>query len=243
MEIRMGGLLRGAREAVGTVVIIDVFRAFTTAAVAFLREAEEIIFVGEIDDALRLKAEGAGDVCVGEVGGRMPEGFDYNNSPFELCRADLSGKTVIQSTRAGTVGVEAASNADRIYAGALVHAKATAGAIRNLDPKVVSLVAMGWQAEKETEEDTACACYLQQLLRGRSPDPYAVRPSLVDSPEYRKFDDPGQPHFHPRDRDIALAVDTVPFAIRVDRDNGLLIGRKEPVPEVEAEMAANPLLI
>lgn len=34
MEIRIESLLEGARRARGTVVIVDVFRAFTTAAVA-----------------------------------------------------------------------------------------------------------------------------------------------------------------------------------------------------------------
>ena len=33
----MGSLVRDAREAAGTTIIIDVFRAFTTAAIAFDR--------------------------------------------------------------------------------------------------------------------------------------------------------------------------------------------------------------
>ena len=44
MEIHLKSLLQGARESTGTVVIIDVYRAFTTAAVAFQRGAEKIIF-------------------------------------------------------------------------------------------------------------------------------------------------------------------------------------------------------
>ena len=35
MDIRMGSLLPGAQDAVGLVVVIDVFRCFTTEAVAF----------------------------------------------------------------------------------------------------------------------------------------------------------------------------------------------------------------
>ena len=35
MEIRLGSLKRDAKEAQGTAIIIDVFRAFTTAAIAF----------------------------------------------------------------------------------------------------------------------------------------------------------------------------------------------------------------
>jgi 2-phosphosulfolactate phosphatase len=39
MEIRVGSLISGATDAVGTTVIIDVFRAFTTAAVALSQGA------------------------------------------------------------------------------------------------------------------------------------------------------------------------------------------------------------
>ena len=45
MEIRMGSLVRDAREATGTAIIIDVFRAFTTAAIAFDRGATQITLV------------------------------------------------------------------------------------------------------------------------------------------------------------------------------------------------------
>ena len=55
MEIKLGSLVRDAREAEGTVIIIDVFRAFTTAAIAFDRGADHIVLVAEIDEALALR--------------------------------------------------------------------------------------------------------------------------------------------------------------------------------------------
>ena len=86
MEIRMGSLLRDAREARGTVIIIDVFRAFTTAAVAFSRGASKIVLVAEVDEALALRVRGVGELCMGEVDGKRPPGFDFGNSPHELSR-------------------------------------------------------------------------------------------------------------------------------------------------------------
>ena len=103
MEIQIASLLSGAREAQGTTIIIDVFRAFTTAAVAFERGARQIILVAEIEEARQLRQQGAGDLCMGEVDGTKPAGFDFGNSPYELSQADVTGKTLIQSTRAGTV--------------------------------------------------------------------------------------------------------------------------------------------
>ena len=75
MEIRMGSLVRDAREATGTAIIIDVFRAFTTAAIAFDRGATQITLVAEADDALELHRSGVGDLLMGEVDGKRPQGF------------------------------------------------------------------------------------------------------------------------------------------------------------------------
>ena len=108
MEIQLGSLLPGAQEASGTTIIIDVFRAFTTAAVAFDRGADKIILLAEVEDALALRRQGVGQLCMGEVDGIKPAGFDFGNSPYEVSQADLHGKTLLQSTRAGTVGATAA---------------------------------------------------------------------------------------------------------------------------------------
>ena len=49
MEISIHSLLEGATRATGTVVIIDVFRAFTTAAVALANGASKIVMVGTVE--------------------------------------------------------------------------------------------------------------------------------------------------------------------------------------------------
>ena len=126
MEIRICSLLRGAQEAEGTVIVIDVFRAFTTGAVAFSRGAEKIILVAEVAEALELKSRGVGEICIGEVAGIRPEGFDLGNSPYDMSKADVDGKALIQSTRAGTVGMTAVTKADQIYAGSFAIAAALA---------------------------------------------------------------------------------------------------------------------
>jgi 2-phosphosulfolactate phosphatase len=54
MEIRLASLTNGAAAAVGTTVIIDVFRAFTRAAVAPSRGARHIVTVDSLDKAIAL---------------------------------------------------------------------------------------------------------------------------------------------------------------------------------------------
>jgi 2-phosphosulfolactate phosphatase len=227
MEIRIESLIEGARRAKGTVVIVDVFRAFTTAAVALARGADRIVMVAGIDEALRLREQGVGDITVGEVNGIRPEGFDFGNSPYEMTHASLEGKVVIQSTRAGTTGVAAATEAEAVYGGSLVVADATARAVLKEKPACVTIVAMGWNAQVRTDEDEQCALYLRNVLQGRRPDLEAVRQLVLESGEVPKFRDPNQPHFHPEDLEIALAMNKYDFAVRIRREDDLLVARRQ----------------
>ena len=228
MNITLGSLISGAREARGTAVIIDVFRAFTTAAVAFSRGAREIVLVGTPPEALELRDRGVADLCMGELHGIRPEGFDFGNSPYELSLADVEGKTLAHSTTAGTVGVTEAHGADEIYLGSLVIAEATARCLLARKVTRVSIVAMGGGGTFRTDEDEQCALYIRNLLEGRSPDREAVRSLVLSGSETQKFGDPAQPHFHGQDAEMALRIDSVQFAIRVHREDGLLVARPEP---------------
>ena len=232
MEIRLGSLTRDARDAAGTVIVIDVFRAFTTAAIAFDQGAAAITLVAEAEDALDLYRSGGGDVLLGEVDGKRPPGFDYGNSPYEISGVDLTGKSLVQSTRAGTVGVAAAFAApdtDTIYLGSLVVAAATVQAVRRDNPERVTILAMGDQGAVRSDEDEQCALYLRNLLEGREPDPAAVRQLILAGGATEKFFDPAQPQYHPQDVELALQISKYPFAMRVGRENGRPVARKVAV--------------
>jgi 2-phosphosulfolactate phosphatase len=142
-----------------------------------------------------------------------------------MAGADLEGKVVIQSTRSGVIGAAAATGASAIYAASFIVAKATAGAILRDNPPLVTIVAMGWNAQMRTDEDELCALYLRNLLEGREPNPDALRQLVQASGEAGKFYDPAQPHFHPEDCEMALDVNRYDFAIRVAREDNLLVAR------------------
>lgn len=65
-DISIGSFENAARNAKGVVVIIDVFRAFTTAAIALANGARRIIMVDDIDKARTLRDENIGRYCIGE---------------------------------------------------------------------------------------------------------------------------------------------------------------------------------
>jgi 2-phosphosulfolactate phosphatase len=227
MEVVIGSLLEGARQAVGHVAIIDVFRAFTTAAVALANGASRIVMVGTVEEALALRDRGVGQICMGEVGGRAPSGFDFGNSPFDISRIDFRGRAVIQRTSAGTQGIVAADKAGRLYATSLVVANATARALHSGTPDCITLVAMGKNAVVRTDEDELCALHLRNLLEGRGGNAGAVRELILAGGEAERFRDPARPHLPPGDLDIALDIDRYDFAIRVELDDGRPVARIE----------------
>jgi 2-phosphosulfolactate phosphatase len=227
MEIVIASLLEGARHAAGAVAVIDVFRAFTTAAVALANGASRIVMVGSVEEAFTLRVGGVGAVCMGEVGGRKPDGFDFGNSPFEVSTADFRGQTIIQRTSAGTQGIVAACGAERLYAASLVTAGATARALASASANQITLVAMGDSGVARTDEDELCALHLRNLLQGRPGDPDAIRRVVLAGGEVARFDDPARPHLHRQDVDIALDVDRFDFAIRVMMEDSRPVGRME----------------
>lgn len=137
--------LAAAPNARGSVVVIDVLRAFTTAAYGFARGAKEIVLVETADEAFALRAEDPRRLLVGEIQGRPIPGFDFGNSPEALDAlgdGGLAGRTLVLRSSSGTQGVARSVHATRTYLGSFVVASATARALRALGGDV-SLLAMG----------------------------------------------------------------------------------------------------
>lgn len=171
MEIHIREYISGARESEGVTVIIDVFRAFSTACYAFDRGIRRLLDVASPGDAMKLRGSLPSPVVLaGETEEKKPTGFDFGNSPTEILTADLSGKTMIHSTTAGTNGILNAVRATEVLGAGLVNAKAVADYILRTSPPVVSLVAMGYRAAETADEDVLCAEYIKRCLLGEDPD-------------------------------------------------------------------------
>jgi 2-phosphosulfolactate phosphatase len=228
MEFSIYSLLEGARQATGTVAVIDVFRAFTTAAVALANGASSIVMVRTVEEALALRDAGIGEICMGEVRGQAPDDFDFGNSPFEISGVDFGGKRTIQRTSAGTQGIVSAGNrAVRLYAASLVTAEATVRALLSGSTDLVSLVAMGENGLKRTDEDELCAIHLRNRLEGGPGDGDAIRRLILAGGEVGRFHDPSRPYLHPEDVDIALEIDRYDFAVNVEFEIGRPVARIE----------------
>jgi len=84
---------------------------------------------------------------------------------------------------------------------------------------------MGWEGRERSDEDEQCALYLRNLLQGRRADSESARRLVLIGGESQKFGDPARPWFHRQDREIALRIDSILLAVRVRREQGLLVAR------------------
>lgn len=83
------------------VVIIDVLRATSTIATALHNGARCIIPVDSVQECIRIGKQIEG-ITAGERDGKIAEGLQYGNSPFEYPSAFVNGKTLVLTTTNGT---------------------------------------------------------------------------------------------------------------------------------------------
>jgi len=217
--------LAEAHLAEGVTVVIDVLRAFTSAAFAFDNGALKILPVSSVDDAFALKKALPESLIMGEVNGFKPEGFDFSNSPALIARSDLMGKTLIQRTSAGTQGLVRAVNAAHLLAGSFVVAKSTADILHMIKPDRISFIITGKSLGRDGDEDRACAEYIEALVLKDDPDPVDYVQRIMTSSVGKSFLSGSTPYFLEKDLSMSAQINIFDFALLVRREEGRLVMR------------------
>jgi 2-phosphosulfolactate phosphatase len=212
--------LADAEAATGAVVVIDVLRAFTTAAVAIAAGAREIELVRTVEEAWRRRDRDPEVLLMGEVDGAPIDGFDLSNSPAEVADADLAGRRIVHRTTAGTAGAVAAHRASHAVAASFVVAGATVRWLRQHEAEGVTFVITGRHADLDGDEDRALADLLAARLDGEDPAPGPFIERVARSTAGRRFVDPSLAHYPQGDLDHAVDVDRYDFALCLGRQHG-----------------------
>ncbi|MEO6627324.1 MAG: 2-phosphosulfolactate phosphatase [Aquihabitans sp.] len=216
----------------GPVVVVDVIRAFSTAAYAFGAGARCIYLVASVEEALAFKAAHAGSIAMGEDRGLRPDGFDLPNSPALAAAFDMNGRIVVQRTSAGTQGVVAASSASRLWCASLRCASATAAAVRAAGLGAPTYVITGWFADRPDRpgsDDRLTAEHIESIRLADAVDHAEVARRVADSDEATRTLALGPAHCHPDDIALAVDVDRFAFAMEVTSDEfGLRLDRVDP---------------
>lgn len=229
LAIRRAGRYE-APEARGVVIVIDVIRAFTVAAYAFVGGAQALWLVRTVEEAFALRERKPEALLIGEVGGRLIPGFDINNSPARMVREDVHGKLLIQRTGAGTQGALAVANATHILLCSLVNAHATATYARVLAESAGGIVTLhptgGGLDNGEPGEDQVCADYVEALLSGQED----ARESLTR--EITRLRDAGRFELWQQGYSDFPAED-IPMVLDVDRFGFAMVGTRKQWGDIE----------
>lgn len=216
MQVRVVDRVAGARSAQGIAVVIDVFRAFSVAAYAFSRGAATVIPIAAVEDARELKRQHPDWLLIGERHAKPLPGFDCGNSPADLEKLDVAGRTLIHTTHAGTQGLTNALQADEVITGALVNAAAIVRYLQARQPEIVTIVRMGHEARENCDEDDICAELLRSRLIGVPMPTDGIRERLRSASSARKFFDPACDWAPERDFELCTRVDAFDFVLQLD---------------------------
>jgi len=205
------------------VVVIDVLRAFSTAAVALACGAREIFPVQDVEDAFALRLGDPDLVLMGETECLPVPGFDLGNSPVAAAAFPFAGRRAVQRTTAGTRGLVCCSDARSLWAASFLVASATVAALQAAECRRVAFVITGTVHYGSADEDLACAEWMAELLRGRptAAEPFLqrVRASVAAS----TFLSPSSPLHAPADVDFCARADVFPFSLNVDGGKPLVL--------------------
>ena len=158
-------IINNPQDAIGTTIVIDVFRAFSVEPYLINNNVKELIAIGDEDIAYKYKENNPEVILIGERKGIKLPNFNYGNSPYEIKNIDFTGKTVLHTTSCGTQGIVNSVNADEILTGSLINAKAIAEYINKTKPKNVSILAIQFNKQIPPEpEDELCARYIKSLI-------------------------------------------------------------------------------
>lgn len=136
------------------VVIIDVLRATSTICTALYNGGTRVVPVSGVQDCIRIGTE-LGGITAGERDGKIADGLEHGNSPFEYSREFIAGKTLVLTTTNGTKLLHMAKDAIDIITGSFPNISAVCNYLLQQQQNVI-LGCAGWK-DRVNMEDTLFA--------------------------------------------------------------------------------------
>lgn len=158
-----------------TVVVVDILRATSCMVTAFAHGAESITPFASLDDCLRCKSRGF--ITSGERDGKMVDGFDKGNSPFEYMGDQVRGKKIAFTTTNGTQAIDKSKHAKEILIGSFLNLSSI---VRYLlfSHNNILVVCAGWRGKVNLEDTLFAGAVVERLKDFIEPDcdaPLAAR--------------------------------------------------------------------
>jgi 2-phosphosulfolactate phosphatase len=136
------------------IVAIDVFRATTTIVTAIDRGRRVYPVVDE-PEARQLARRLPGAVMAGELAGKRPDGFAFNNSPATIAAATDQRPLILVSS-AGTKLLANSRGAAAVYIACFRNLSAVSRHLAR-SPRPIALIGAGARGQPRPEDSMACA--------------------------------------------------------------------------------------
>ncbi len=154
------------------VIVIDVIRA-TSTITTFLGEGGKMVLVAEeVDEAFALRRKiGSGVYIAGERGGQKIEGFDFDNSPVQIQKEDVSGKVLILTTTNGTKTIKRYSYIPYLFMGSFLNLGYLSEVVYRLsqrEKRNITIVCAGKEGDLVIDDILCGGAYIDILLQYES---------------------------------------------------------------------------
>ncbi len=150
-----------------TKLLVDIYRSTTTMPMMLNAGATEIIPTDSISKARDIKKDHPEYVIAGERYGFKIPGFEMSNSPYEVSKSDLKGKTVVFTSTNGTKVLKKISNGCKVFICSYVNFTPTLEWIK--DEKEIDVVLSG-RPDGKADEDYFFGEFVKKLLEERVDD-------------------------------------------------------------------------
>lgn len=164
MRIRTDLLPQGS-YAGEVVLLVDVLRSCTAAPILFDNGLARLSVTPSLRLARALAAS-EGSLLLGERGGMVPEGFNHGNSPAELRRLDLEGRTALMVSENLPKALPHLDGAREVLLASLYNAGAAARLAAHLASSTsVAIVCCGFGGQEDLDDAVAAGLLAAELRR------------------------------------------------------------------------------
>lgn len=150
-----------------TVVVVDILRATSCMVTAFAHGVQSITPFSDLRACKLMKNKGF--IISGERDGKMVEGFDKGNSPFEYTGADIQGKKIAFTTTNGTQAIEKAKGAGKVIIGSFLNLSSIVKYLLFSENNVL-IVCAGWKGKVNLEDTLFAGAIMEKLKKHIEPD-------------------------------------------------------------------------
>jgi len=150
-----------------TVVVVDILRATSCMVTAIAHGVDSITPFSNAANCLSMKRKGY--ITSGERDGKILNGFDKGNSPFEYMDKTLKGKKIAFTTTNGTLAIEKSKTAKEVIIGSFLNLSTLVKYLL-LNENNILIVCAGWKGKVSLEDTIFAGALVESLKEYIEPD-------------------------------------------------------------------------